>query len=84
MSGYLEKEELRKTLSDASPFHISEELLDSAWNRLDSNGDGRVTFDDFVMVIVASQYRTAKRSSVDDSARFARGFLEQSEESIGS
>ena len=53
-SSTLEKEELRVLLADnlgVTPGDISQDQLDWHFNRIDANGDGKITFEEYVIVL---------------------------------
>merc|ERR1712100_356483 len=47
-SGVLSHDELRQTFTDACPFHVSDKLFDQIWRRLDADGDGEVSTNEFL------------------------------------
>ena len=53
--GYLEFDELYTSFVDACPFDVSKEAFEGIFKKLDSNGDGHVTVDEFVDFLLKSQ-----------------------------
>ena len=62
IAGRLEQEELFQTFCDACPFDVSREKFSQIFAKLDANGDGVVTIDEFIDFLLKSQLGSSTKT----------------------